>query len=229
MKSERVDLQPVQLLLNRHAQHTEPYEMEFRGLKLLLHPQVFNPAYTKVSGFLLDNIEIRTNETCLEMFSGCGAGAFIASYKASTVLGIDISPLAVEYARINAQRLGLNDKVSFRQGSMWSALDPDEKFDVIFGNPPLLPVEPENLLEMAVADSPQMKLTQEFIKGSARYLTPNGRMYTPISNACQVFVGDVLGFTNGIGLRAGLDMNVKAEWDVGYEIYRILEFHPMQI
>jgi len=224
MKSEKIDLKPVQALLDKHRQHKIPYETEFRGLNLLLHPEVFNPAYTKVSGFLLDNIEIRPNERCLEMFAGCGAGAFIASHNAGTVLGIDISPLAVEYARINTQRLGLGEKVSFRQGSMWSALNPDEKFDVIFGNPPLLPAEPESLLEMAVADSPEMKLTQEFIKGSARHLTPNGRMYMPISNACEVYVGNPLEFAHRIGLDAGLNMIVKAEWDVGYEIYRILEF-----
>lgn len=63
MRSEKVDLQPAYHLLDRHTQHTTPYEVEFRGTNLLLHPEVFNPAYTKVSGFLLDNLEIEGGKT----------------------------------------------------------------------------------------------------------------------------------------------------------------------
>lgn len=160
------------------------------------------------------------------MFSGSGALAFIASHNASRVLGIDISPRAIEYARINAQRLGLNEKVTFRQGGMWSALDPDEKFDVIFANPPLLPVEPESLLEMAIADSPEMRLTQEFIRGISNHLTPVGRAFMAFSDACRVYVGDPLKFVQSLAEAANLNMSVKAAWDVGYEVYRVLKFHP---
>lgn len=229
MYSEKVDLQPVFQLLEKHTGHTEPYETTFRGINLILHPEVFNPTYTKVSGFLLDNIEVHPGESCLEMFSGIGAISFYVSRYASRIVGVDISARAVEYANMNTSLLGLDDKVSFRQGSMWDALSKEEEFDVIFGNPPLLPVEPdpENILEMAVADSPEMKLTQEFIKGSARHLAPKGRMYMPVSNACEVYVGDPLDFVHRIGLNSGLNMQVKAEWDVGYEIYRVLEFHPL--
>lgn len=163
------------------------------------------------------------------MFSGSGALAFIASHNASRVLGIDISPRAIEYARINAQRLGLNEKVTFRQGSMWSALDPDEKFDVIFANPPLLPVEPENLLEMALADSPEMRLTQEFIRGIPQHLLPIGRAFMAFSDACKVYVGNSVEFVYSLANATNLDMSIKAEWNVGYEVYRILEFHPKQL
>lgn len=228
MKSEKIDLQPVFQLLEKHIRHTKPYETTFRGINLILHPEVFNPTYTKVSGFLLDNIEVYSRETCLEMFSGSGALSFYISRYAGSIVGIDISARAIEYARINASRLGLEDKISFRQGNLWGPLQKEEEFDVIFGNPPLLPVEPDpkNILEMAVADSPEMKLTQQFIKGSARHLTPGGRMYMPISNACQVYVGDPVEFVRRIGFNAGLNISVKANWDVGYEIYRVLEFHP---
>lgn len=47
-----------------------------------------------------------------------------------------------------------------------------------------------------------------------------------ISNACQVYVGDPVEFVRKVGINANLNIIVKAEWDVGYEIYRVLEFHP---
>lgn len=226
MKSETIDLQPAYRLLDKHTQHTAPYETEFRGINLLLHPEVFNPAYTKVSGFLLDNLEIEGGESCLEMFSGSGALALIVGRDASTVVGVDISPLAIKYARINAQRLCLGEKVFFRHGNLWDVIYPDEKFDVIFANPPLLPVEPESLLEMAIADSPKMRLTQTFISGLGKHLTSQGRAYTAFSDSCRVYVGNPVEFANTLATAAGLNMDVKAEWDVGYEIYRILRFHP---
>lgn len=160
------------------------------------------------------------------MFSGIGALAFIASHNASRVVGVEISPLAVQYARMNAQRLGLDGKVSFIQGSLWNTIHPDEKFDVIFANPPLLPVEPESLLEMAIADSPEMRLTQEFIKGIPNHLTPVGRVFMAFSDACKVYVGDPLKFVKSLAEAANLNMSVKTEWDVGYEVYRVLKFHP---
>lgn len=97
MKSENIDLQPAYRLLDKHTQHITPYEIEFRGINLLLHPEVFNPVYTKVSGFLLDN-----------------------------------------------------------------------------------------------------------------------------------YVGNSVEFVHNLANAASLDMSIKAEWDVGYEVYRILEFHPKQ-
>lgn len=50
------------------------------------------------------------------------------------VVATDLVPAAVELARGNAARLGA--PIECRQGDLWSALDPSERFDLIVANPP---------------------------------------------------------------------------------------------
>ncbi len=57
-----------------------------------------------------------------------GAEASIA------VVATDVVPAAVELARSNAARLGA--VVECRQGDLWAALDPGDRFDLIVSNPP---------------------------------------------------------------------------------------------
>jgi len=238
--SERFDPKPVEKLLQRNLAHKEPYVITFKGLQLTINPEVFNPDYTKVSGFLADSLDARSGEACLEMFLGSGALSLLAAKQgARKVVGVDILGAAVRCAQENATNLGLDDAVDFRQGSMWEPVSPDEKFDLIFANPPLLPANPETIIEnvaadspemsltRAVADSPEMSLTKEFIRGAAEHINPSGRIYMAFSNACQAYVGDPLAFVEGLAKSANLTMSIKAEWDVGYEVYRILELRPI--
>lgn len=229
MKTGRFDTKPVELLLARHKGHQTPYVQNFRGLQLVILPEVFNPTYTKVSGFLADNLVVSPGSKVLEMFSGSGALSFIAAQKAKNVIGIDISPHAVECARFNAEKLGLTDRTEFRMASLWEGVGSDEKFDTIVANPPLLPAIPENWLEMAVADSPEMSTTVRFLQGCLAHLTEFGRVQMAFSNACKVYFNNPLGFIAEVARKSGLTMRVHAEWDVDYEVYRILEFREKDV
>ncbi len=221
---DRFDAKPVQLLLARHREHQESYLQDFRGIPLIIFPDVFNPAYTKVSSYLADNLVIQPGSTVLEMFSGSGALSFIAAGKAREVTGVDISPNSVDCAKLNAAKLGLSDRTKFRVANLWEGVREGEKFDVIIANPPLLPAIPESWLEMTIADSPDMLTTIKFIQGCSSHLTDSGRVFMAFSNACGVYFANPLGLINKTADESGLIMQVKSEWDVGYEIYRILEF-----
>lgn len=227
MIANKINTKPAQLLIEKHLAHTEQYMIKFKGLPLMIHPYVFNPIYTKVSGFLAENLEIRKGEVCLEMFLGSGALALLAAKTSFHVVGIDISESAVQCARENAIKLNLEDRTDFRRGDMWNAIDDKETFDVIFGNPPLLPGIPETFFERTIVDSPEMNLTRAFITGSAMHIRQNGRIYMSASNACQAYVGNPLIFLNSIAQSVNLKMSLKSEWDVGYDIYRVIMFTPV--
>jgi hypothetical protein len=47
-----------------------------------------------------------------------------------------------------------------------------------------------------------------------------------LSNACQVYVGDPVKFMKKLASESNLSMKIKDEWDVGYEVYRIIDFRP---
>lgn len=224
MIAERIDTIPAQRLLAKHLAHQVPYNQEFRGLQLIIFPEVFNPAYTQVSGFLASHLATTRGSKVLDMFCGCGALSFLAAGDADWVLGIDISPHAIKCAWYNSRRLGFTQKTQFRVANLWEGVHQDEKFDLIIANPPLLPAIPENWLEMAIADDPEMSTAVRFIQGCGDHLIDNGQVLMSFSNASQVYFDDSLEFINRTAQEAGLTMNVRAEKDAGYEVYRILDF-----
>jgi methylase of polypeptide subunit release factors len=157
------------------------------------------------------------------MFTGSGAIGLFAARDAKRVIGVDISQKAIQCARENASALDLGSKTQFRRGNLWDVVGDTETFDVITANPPLLPAIPEDPLEETVADSPLMSNTRAFINGTSSHLKENGVAYMTFSSACKPLVGNPLKFISQVANRARLELTVKAEWDVGYEIYRILK------
>ena len=69
--------------------------------------------------------------------SGCLLLALLSEFPNASGLGIDKSPLSVDVARRNANRLGLDDRSTFRVLD-WSAGIQD-RFDVMVANPPYIP------------------------------------------------------------------------------------------
>lgn len=70
--------------------------------------------------------------------TGCLLLALLSELPAATGLGIDIDPDALDQADINAEDLGLTDRVEFLISNWADELEPDEQFDVILSNPPYI-------------------------------------------------------------------------------------------
>ncbi|PIP61397.1 hypothetical protein COW99_04330 [Candidatus Roizmanbacteria bacterium CG22_combo_CG10-13_8_21_14_all_38_20] len=219
-----LDLRPAQKLLSLHSQHKTPYEQEFMGLQLVIYPNVFNPAFTKVTRMLAENLNTENSSVVLDMFCGSGVLGLLVKQQASKVVGVDASSEAIACAHENATRNLATSKTDFRVGNLWQGVLKNEKFDLIIANPPLLPATPETILEMAVADSPDMSLATQFIQGCHSRLNDSGRVLMTFSNASKVSFVDPLGHIEKLVEQSGLSLNIVAEKDYGYEIYRVLEF-----
>src|SRR6476620_7267954 len=84
---------------------------------LLLGPGVFSP--TTTSRTLADALEITPGDTVIDVGCGTGVLAFVAAkLGAAKVIGVDLSHRAVEAARENAKRLGLEHICAFREGDL---------------------------------------------------------------------------------------------------------------
>jgi hypothetical protein len=100
---------------------------------------VFHPTHT--SRTLAEALEISPGDTVIDVGCGSGVLSFVAArLGAERVIGCDLSAEAVEIARRNATRLGLQDRVEFRVGNL---LDPcaGERASVIIGDVSGIPDE----------------------------------------------------------------------------------------
>lgn len=71
--------------------------------------------------------------------SGCLALALATHCPSATIYALDISPEALETAALNAQKLGLGDRIKFCQGDSLAAVPSGLRFDLIISNPPYIP------------------------------------------------------------------------------------------
>jgi Methylase of polypeptide chain release factors len=86
---------------------------------------------------LLAQITIRrTVETALDMGTGSGVQALLASRHAGRVVATDINPRALNLTAFNALLNGVGN-IECRQGSFYEAVD-GETFDFISTNPPFV-------------------------------------------------------------------------------------------
>ena len=115
--------------------------------------------------------------------SGAVALALAKHLPAAAVVATDVSPAALAVAAGNAQRLGLAERVSFREGSLLEPLA-GERFDWLVSNPPYVPdaewaaVEPgvkDHEPTLALRGGPDgLDLLRPLIAGAGGVLRPGG-------------------------------------------------------
>jgi len=126
----------------------------------------------------------------------CGGGCIglaVAHYfPESRVDLLDIDPEALSLARENAAALGLEEQVTIRQSDVYSALAPDERYDLILSNPPYvdsrdmaeLPAEFRHEPELALASGPDgLALTRRILSDAHRHLAEGGLLVVEVGNS----------------------------------------------
>ncbi len=78
--------------------------------------------------------------TILELGTGSGAVSIALGVElvGARIVSTDISPEALSVAETNASIHGLRDRIVFKRGDLFNAVDPDDRFDLIVFNPPYL-------------------------------------------------------------------------------------------
>jgi release factor glutamine methyltransferase len=84
--------------------------------------------------------------------SGNLAVAVAHQHKRAQVTAIDIASGALAVAARNARHQGVEERIRFLQGDLFSPLGQDERFDFILSNPPYIPHEEMSQLPPGVRD-----------------------------------------------------------------------------
>jgi release factor glutamine methyltransferase len=159
------------------------YTWEGRGgpFTILLTSGVFAPTYT--SREVAEGLVVNDGETVIDVGCGSGVLSFVAArLGASRVYGTDANPDAVSIARRNAKRLGLQDSVDLRTGSLFEPLDGIQA-DVVIGDVSGIPDEIAAVSDWfpgGFSGGPTgAEVPVAMLEASRPYLRPGGRLYLP--------------------------------------------------
>jgi release factor glutamine methyltransferase len=200
-------------LVRRRAEHTpvaylvgrrEFYSLSFRVTPDVLIPR---PETELLVVQLLDLIKEHPSEGPLEIADvGTGSGVLavcaVKHAPACRVTAIDLSPAALEVARLNARDLGAAESIEFLHSDLFDAVPAERRFDFILSNPPYVKEsELENLAPDVRDHEPRMALAagehgvsviERLIPQSADRLHPGGRLLMEISPMIEERVHDLL-------------------------------------
>lgn len=100
---------------------------------------VVGSEYNTSTGLFAEWLPYAGATSMLEMGCGCGVAAVTAALAGCPeVVAVDINPQAVASTRLNAERYGVADRVTCLHSDLFSAVDPQATFDLVFWNSPFI-------------------------------------------------------------------------------------------
>ena len=115
-----------------------------------------------------------TSNKTLDLCSGSGIQALVASRYSRHVTGVDLNPRAIRFARFNAQLNGI-DNARFTLGNLYEAVT-RQRFDTILANPPFVP-SPSASLRFRDGGKSGEEVLRRIIKEASTHLSSNGKLY----------------------------------------------------
>jgi methylase of polypeptide subunit release factors len=154
---------------------------EFDGLELVCDPDDAErpdlvQGATQAARTLAGLVVRRRVRSALDLGTGCGVLALTLARHAERVVGTDVNPRAVRFARLSAQRNGIGN-VEWREGD-WYAPVRGERFDLIACNPPYV-ISPDDRL--LYRDGSQA--TEGVVREAGAHLTAGGLAHLLINFA----------------------------------------------
>ncbi|MGH9749269.1 MAG: peptide chain release factor N(5)-glutamine methyltransferase [Candidatus Polarisedimenticolia bacterium] len=203
--ARRARREPVQYLVG---------EQEFWSLALRVTPAVLIPrpeTELVVAACIRRNTVPNPVILDLGTGSGCIAIAVAREIPGARVLASDVSREALDVARDNARRLGVEGRVEFRQGDLFAALSdavPEGGADFILANPPYvsdgefpgLPPEVRDHEPRAalVAGPDGLEVHRRIAVGAARMLRPGGLVIVEFGAGQADGIGRIYGPACGL-------------------------------
>ncbi len=150
----------------------------YKDLEIELSREVYEPAEDT---FLLARVlekELRKEDIVLDMGTGTGILAIIASKRAKKVVGVDTNPHAIELAKRNAKRNRATN-TEFLVSDLFQNVT--GKYTLIVFNPPYLPHHPHEdtgtPIDLAWDGGPDgRRVIDSFLERFPEFLEPNGRV-----------------------------------------------------
>jgi methylase of polypeptide subunit release factors len=159
------------------------------GLHLRVLPGVFDPAPHFTSGALAEKLKqpgvMRPGARVLDIGTGSGILAVAAVLAgAGDVLAVDVNPVAVECARLNARRYGVLGQIDVKQGDLFEAAAGDT-FDLVLVNPPYFRGEAHTAAQQAYMAGPAFEWIRRFARGLPAILSHGAAALMVVGDAAE--------------------------------------------
>ncbi len=111
----------------------------------------------------------------LDLCTGSGIHAILASRHAESVVGVDLNPRALRFSRLNATLNGCSPRVEFREGNLYEPV-PGETFDLITVNPPFVPTPDRSMAAYRTGGEGGEDVVAELFQGLESHLEIGGTL-----------------------------------------------------
>jgi len=216
------ELAPLRELVRRRGEG-EPLQhllgtVEFCGLTFLCDKRALvpRPETEELVEFLLSVVRgQRADIRILDVGTGSGVIALSLAHKFpdARIVAVDVSENALALARENAARLGLSQRVEFRQADLLE--DFPEKFDMIVANLPYIASSDRATLSREVLRDPEIavfageegdEIIRRLIDQAPVHLEPGGLV------ALEIGMGQAEGFSAFLGEKKWRDIETKNDY-----------------
>ncbi len=189
----------------------EPFQhivgkQEFWGLDFIVTPDVLIPRpetelIVEAGIEILRDLE-NPNFCEVGIGSGCISVSILHEIKNARAFGLDISEKALQIAEKNAEENGVLHRLNLMISDVFGELDNNKQFDLIVSNPPYVPIDDLQNLQVEVKDfDPHIALTdgkdglsiiRKIIETSPEFLRPDGFLIMEIgfnqsAKVCEMF------------------------------------------
>ena len=151
------------------------------GIRIVVLPGVFDGIRLRTGAFLVESLNPDTcppGARALDLGTGSGIGALVATRYAAHVIATDINPEAARCAQLNALVHHLEGRIETRVGDLFEPVR-GERFDLILFNPPYYRGRPRDLPDHAWRSPDAF---DRFLAEVAAHLTPGGRALVVLSS-----------------------------------------------
>jgi release factor glutamine methyltransferase len=201
-----------ELLLRRSRREPAAYitgHKEFWSLGFLVSPAVLipRPETELLVEVALHYVRQFASGSPVKVFDiGTGSGiisvCLAKDHTALQIVAVDISPVALDIARLNARRHGVADRIRFLPGDLFAPVKPPpETFDLIVSNPPYIRTGELLMLAPEIREwEPTLALDggadgidtyRRIIEEGHKYLAPGGSMVLEIGADMTSAVADL--------------------------------------